>query len=255
MPENKQSLIFAKQKRSNAILNVARNKIKAQKREITGRKVKQLRNQGLIPANVYGKKTKSLAVSLNKDEFEKIYKTAGETEVVELLVEGEKETRPILIQNLQVDPVTEMPLHVDLRQIILTEKVTAKIPVEIVGEAPAAQQKLGILIQTVSEIEIEALPMDLPVKFLVDVSKLANVGDEVKVKDISTDRSKVELKVEDDLVVTKIEPLAAEEVAPPPPAEEVPVEGEAPEAKAEEKPVGEESTKKEELETKEEKSE
>lgn len=211
-------------------------KLKALKREISGRKVKQLRNKGLIPANVYGKKVKSQAVSLDKEEFEKVYKKAGETEVVGLLVEGEKEERPILIQNLQVHPVTDDPLHVDLRQIILTEKITAQIPVEISGEAPAAQQKLGILIQTVSEIEVEALPMELPEKFVIDVSRLAKVDDEVKVKDLVIDRSKVKLAVEDDLVVAKIEPLAAEEVAPPP-AEEVAIEGEATTSKTEEKPA------------------
>ena len=229
-------------------------KLKALKREIRGRKVKQLRSKGLIPANVYGKKVKSQAVSLDKEEFEKVYKKAGETEVVGLLVEGEKEERPILIQNLQVHPVTDEPLHVDLRQIILTEKITAQIPVEISGEAPAAQQKLGILIQTVSEIEVEALPMELPEKFVIDVSGLAKVDDEVKVKDMVIDRSKVKLAVEDDLVVAKIEPLAAEEVAPPP-AEETPVEGETPETIGGEKPAEEESVKKEEASIKEEKSE
>jgi large subunit ribosomal protein L25 len=208
-------------------------KLKALKREISGRKVKQLRNKGLIPANVYGKKIKSQSLSLDKEEFEKVYKRAGETEVVGLVIEGEKEERPILIQNLQVHPVTDEPLHVDLRQIILTEKITAQIPVEITGEAPAAQQKLGILIQTVSEIEVEALPMELPEKFVVDVSGLAKVEDEVKVKDLVIDRSKVKLSVEDDLVVAKIEPLAAEEVAPPP-AEEAAVEGEAAPGKSEE---------------------
>lgn len=212
-------------------------KLKAQKRDLTGRKVKKLRVEGVIPANVYGKKVKSQSISLNKDEFGKVYGEAGETGVVKLLIEGEKEERPILIQNLQVHPVIDDPLHVDLRQIILTEKITAQIPVEISGEAPAAQQKLGILIQTVSEIEVEALPMELPEKFVIDVSGLAKVDDEVKVKDLVIDRSKVKLAVEDDLVVAKIEPLAAEEVAPPPPAEEVPVEGETPAVESEGKPA------------------
>lgn len=212
-------------------------KIKVFKREIVGRKVKKLRKEGLIPANVYGKKTKSTAVSLKKEEFEKVYREVGETGVVKLLIEGEKEERPILIQNLQVDPVTNEPLHVDLRQIILTEKVTAQIPIELTGEAPAAQQKVGILIQTVSEVEVEALPMDLPEKFMVDVSNLASVGDEVKAKEMVIDKTKVTLNVEDELVVAKIEPLAAEEVAPPPPtAGEVPIEGEVPSAEEEKKP-------------------
>ena len=214
-------------------------KLKALKREISGRKVKQLRNNGLIPANVFGKKIKSQALSLEKEEFEKVYKKAGETEVVGLMIEGEKEERPILIQNLQAHPVTDEPLHVDLRQIILTEKITAQIPVEITGEAPAAQQKLGILIQTISEIEVEALPMELPEKFVVDASGLTKVDDEVKVKDLVVDRNKVKLLVEEDLVVAKIEPLAAEEVAPPP-TEEAAAEGEVV-AKPEEGAEGTES--------------
>lgn len=200
-------------------------KLNAKKREIIGRKVKKLRSEGLVPANVYGKKIKSQAVVLKKEDFEKTYSLAGETGVVKLTIEGEKEERPILIQNVQFHPVTEQALHVDLRQIILTEKVIAKIPVELQGESPAVEQKLGILIQPVSEIEVEALPMDLPERFLVDVSKLINVGDEIKVADLVFDK-KVELKVEKDLVIAKIDPLAAEEVAPAP--VEAPVEGETP---------------------------
>ena len=195
---------------------MARLKLTAQKREITGKKVKKLRKQGIIPANVFGKNIKSTVVSLKSNEFLKIYQQTGETEIVDLQIEGEKETRPILIQNLQKNPVTGEPLHVDLRQIILTEKLTAKIPVEIVGESPAVQQKIGILIQPISEIEIEALPTDLPDKFTVDVSTLANVEDEIKIKDLQIPRNKIEIKMDEELVVAKINPLAAEEVAPAP---------------------------------------
>lgn len=195
---------------------MTRLKLTAQKREITGKKVKKLRKQGIIPANVFGKNIKSTAVSLKNDEFLKIYQQTGETEIVDLQIEGEKETRPILIQNLQKDPVTGDPIHVDLRQIILTEKLTAKIPVEIVGESPAVQQKIGILIQPITEIEIEALPTDLPDKFTVDVSTLANVEDEIKIKDLQIPKDKLEIKMDEELVVAKINPLAAEEVAPAP---------------------------------------
>lgn len=207
-------------------------KLNARKREVFGKKVKLLRKEGLIPSNVYGKKTESIALVLDHDEFEKVFKEAGETSVVRLLIEKDKEDRPILIQNIQRSPLTEEPLHVDLRQIVLTEKVSAEIPVETVGESSAVEQKLGILIQTVSEIEVEALPMDLPEKFIIDVSKLENVGDEITVNDLSYEKGKVEIQVEEDLVLAKIEPLAQEEVAPPPAeeaeGEEVPEEGETP---------------------------
>jgi len=214
-------------------------KLTAQKRTLVGKKVKKLRKEGLIPANIFGKKIKSQSLSLDKKEFEKVFEEVGETRIVNLEVGGEKEGRPVMIQNLQRNPVTEEILHADLRQVILTEKVTAGIPVEMTGEAPAAEQKLGILIQNISEIEVEALPLDLPEKFAVDVSGLANVGDEILVKSIKIDKSKVELKIDENQVVVKIEPLAKEEVAPPP-AEEVvgeeAGEGAPAETEGEEKP-------------------
>lgn len=201
-----------------------------QKRQIVGKKVKNLRKERLIPANLYGKKIKSQALSLKKEEFEKVFLSVRETGIVNLLVEGEKEAFSVMVSHLQKHPVSGEILHVDLRQVILTEKIMAMIPVEMIGEAPATTQKIGILIQNVSEIEVEALPLDLPEKFIVDVTKLANVGDQILVKEIKVDRSKVELKVEDDLVVAKIEPLAKEEVAPPP--TEAPAEGETVPAEA-----------------------
>lgn len=218
---------------------MAKITLHAKKREITGRKIKKLRKEGILPANVYGKNIKSQALSLKLDEFKKVYEQAGETEIVNLLVEGEKESRPILIQNLQTDPLTDEPLHVDLRQIILTEKITAKIPVELVGESPAVQQKLGILIQPVSEIEIEALPTDLPEKFSVDVSGLANVGDEIKIKDLPLPKKEIEIKMDSDLVIAKINPLAEEEVTPPP--SEAVAEGVSAEEAAPEQPSPEEA--------------
>ncbi len=217
-------------------------KLPAKKRDLLGKKVKNLRAEGLVPANVYGKKIQSQAVSVKKDELKNVYSQAGQTGVIQLMIEGEKETRPILIQNLHRDPVTDEILHVDLRQIILTEKVTADIPIEVINESPAVQQKLGILIQTLSEIQVEALPMDLPEKFLADVSGLLKVGDQITIKNLSVDRKKIELKTEDNLVVVKIEPLAAEEVVPPVAGEavegEAPVEGEVP-VEGEEKPAEE----------------
>lgn len=195
-------------------------KLKAQKREITGRKVKNLRKEGLIPANVFGKKTKSVSISLKKEDFESVFSQAGETGIMKLTLGGEKEERPVLVQNVQKQPVTGEILHVDLHQIVLTEKVTASIPVELSGEAPAAEQKLGILIQNVSEIEVEALPTDLPERFVVDVSKLENVGDEVTLKGISFDRNKVKPLTDENLVLAQIEPLAEEEEKVVPPVEE-----------------------------------
>jgi len=204
-----------------------KNELNAEKREVVGRRVKNLRKDGKIPANIYGKKVKSLAVSLEEKEFRKIYEQVGETGIVNLIVRGEEEGRPVLIKNIQLDPVTDRPVHIDLRQIILTEKISAMIPVELKGEPLAVSEKVGILFQVLSEIEIESLPADLPEKFVVDVSILKAVGDQVLVKDLSLEeKGRIVVKTDVDQVVAKIEPLAEEEIVPVP-SEEAAVEGEA----------------------------
>ena len=123
------------------------SKLKVNQRKVIGRKVKNLRKDDILPANVYGKKVKSLPIQVAEKDFLSVYSEARETSIIDLTVEGEKKARPVLVANLQLDHVTDRPLHVDFRQVILTEKTTATIPVELTGEAPAVGQKLGILIQ------------------------------------------------------------------------------------------------------------
>lgn len=203
----------------------------AQKRTVFGRKVKKLRHEGILPANVFGKKIKSEAVQVSLKDFEKVYKEAGETGLLNLVIEDgkKKDERAVLVSNLQLNAVSDSPVHVDFRQVDLKEKVTAKVPVELAGEAPAEKSAVGTAVLYISEIEVEALPGDLPDKFVVDVSNLSEVDQAIYVKDLSTDRAKVTLNVDAETIVVKVEPPQKEEVvAPPAPAEgEVPVEGEA----------------------------
>jgi large subunit ribosomal protein L25 len=215
---------------------MAKTILKAEKRKIEGRKVKNLRKEGILPGNVYGKKIKSQAVQVSLKDFEKIYKELGETGLLMLSI-GEEE-KPVLIHNLQLNPVSDTPIHVDFLQVDLKEKVEADIPVELTGESPAEKQAIGTVVQYVNEIKVEALPTDLPEKFEVDVSSLSEVDQALTVKDLSYDKSKVEIKAMPDEIVVKVEPPQKEEVveAPPTPVEgEVPPEGAA-EVPAEEQP-------------------
>lgn len=207
--------------------------LNAQARTVVGRKVKKLRGEGVIPANVFGKGIKSESVQVVAKEFEKVYDEVGETGLVELKV-GAK-THPVLVANLQLNPVSDTPVHVDFRQVDLKEKVTAKVPVEMTGEAPAEKSGVGTAVLYINEIEVEALPTDLPEKFVVDVGNLADVDQAVLVKDLPVDRAKVTLKAEEESIVVKVEPPQKEEVvAPPVPVEgEVPAEGEAAPAEGE----------------------
>jgi len=224
-------------------------KLEAQKRKILGRKVKKLRAEGVLPANIYGKKVKSAAIQVDLKEFEKIYREAGETGIINLKVKGEQKSRPVLVHNLQLDPVTDLPLHADFRQIKLKEKTTVEVPVELVGEALAEKEGVGILVTLLNSLEVEAFPSDLPEKLEVDVSKLEKVDDVVRIKDIKIDEKKIKIKAGENEIVAKIEPRAKEEEVAPPPAEEKPVDEEAPkevspeEAKPEGKKVPSEKKK------------
>jgi len=220
--------------------------IKATKRKELGRKVKKLRSVGLLPGNIYGKKVKSESVTVDLKEFRNLLKEAGETNIVSVVVEGKK--RPTLIHNVQVDPVTDDLLHVDFFQVDLKQKVTAQIPIELIGDSPAEKQGIGTVVRYSDEVEVEALPAQLPESFEVDVSKLVNVDDQLQVKDISIDKTKVEMKEEGEKVVAKVEPLREEEEIAPPAEEEVGEEAEG-EGK-EEGEEGEEKTEENEEEKK-----
>ena len=159
-----------------------KHSLSAQKRDLTGRKVKTLRVQGQIPATVYGNKIKSISISVPTEAFTNVFQAAGETGLIELSIDGD--IRPVLIHTVQKNPVKRNILHVEFYQVDLKQKVKTNVPLEITGEAPAATTKTGVLLTLVDEIEVEALPMDLPEKILVDVSVLAEVGQEIKVQDI-----------------------------------------------------------------------
>jgi large subunit ribosomal protein L25 len=214
--------------------------LKAEKRSVTGRKVKKLRREGMLPANLFGKKIKSESIQLPVNEFMAAYKEAGETGLIELTLGGTK--RPVLVSNLQVDPVTDIAIHADLLQVDLKEKVTAEVPVELVGESPAEKQGLGTVVQYVDEIEVEALPGDLPDKFEVDLSNLTEVDQNIFVKDLVSDSKKVEIKADLDQIVVKVEPQKVEEEVVTPPAEG---EGTAEEGEAVPAEAGEELQKEE----------
>lgn len=151
-------------------------------REISGKKVKKLRAGGAIPATVYGKDVKSQSVVVDQKEFGKVYATAGETGLVDLKLE--KITLPTLIADVQLHPVSHQILHVQFHAVKLTEKIKAHVPLELIGESSKVASGEGLLLQTLKEIEVESLPADLPEKISVDVSILAEIGQQIMVGDL-----------------------------------------------------------------------
>ncbi len=218
--------------------------LKAEKRTIVGRKISNLRKQGILPANVYGKGISSESIQITLSEFKKVYKEVGETGLVELDLGNEK--KPVLVNNIQQNPVTGEPIHVDFFQVNLKEKVSAQVPVELTGESPAEKQAIGTAVQYVKEVEVEALPADLPENFVVDISELSEVDQAIYVKDLKYDKEKIEIKSDVEQIVVKVEPPQKEEELPAPVVEGETGEGAtetSPEGEAQETPAASEENK------------
>lgn len=207
-----------------------------------GKAVKTLRKQGLIPAVLYGRGVPNKSLTVDAKEFKKLFKEAGENTVVNLALEDGKK-HPTLIHEVQRDFISNEVQHVDFHEVRMDEKIKAPIPIVFTGESPAIKSLGGILNRSMDEIEVEALPGDLPQAFTVDLSALAELNQSIYVKDIVAPRA-VKIMVDPETVIATVtEPVKEEEiVAPPEPADVSAVKVESEEKKegrAKEKTAGE----------------
>jgi len=187
--------------------------LKVEKREVFGRKVKNLRKQGTLPANIYGKKIKSLAVQLPKEDFLDVFEEGGEAELLYLRVKGEKEKRPVLVSNVQIHPVSGEVLHVDFQQVDLSQETTVEVPLKFVGESPAVKEGKGMLLELVNEIQLTCLPTNIPREIEVDISVLKEADQQLMVKDLKLPKN-VKTEIDPEEAICKIEPpkATAEEI-------------------------------------------
>lgn len=186
-----------------------KHQLNAQARTLLGRKVKQLRNQGLLPATIYGKGFDSISIQMNLIEAEKIFSEAGESGLVELIVD-EKEKLPILFRNPQYHPIEGNLIHIDCYKVNLKEKISAMVPIEFVGESQAVKNG-NTLVTVTDEVEVEALPADLPESIEVDLTVLENIESVITVADLKIDKSKVEILTDAEQLIAKVEEPRAEE--------------------------------------------
>jgi large subunit ribosomal protein L25 len=167
----------------------------------TSKNPNTLRNEGVIPAVVYGRSQEATPIAIDRKTFEKLFHEAGESTVITLTgLDGAKQA---LIQDVSVHPVTGTPLHADFYAIEKGQKVTVSIPLEFEGVSPAVKDLGGILTKVMHEIEIEVDATELPQHIVVDVSKLATLEDQIKVADLKFPPS-AEVSVEGDEVVAMI---------------------------------------------------
>ena len=196
------------------------NILTAIKRSKTER-LASIRSNGMIPAVVYGARVENTMISVQSIDFEKILKVAGESSTIVLELKSDELKKEalkkfdVLIHNIQVDPVKGFPIHIDFLAIDMNKPVEVTIPIEYIGVAPAEKNSLGVLIKVMHEIEIEALPKDLPHNVIVDVSILNNLDDQIHIKDITLPKGvKMITDLEEVIALIAAIKEEVEEVAP-----------------------------------------
>lgn len=210
---------------------MARKELLVEPRRVTGKKVKQLRRAGVLPANVYGHGVPSLALQLGAEELERTLHATAANEVIDLKVAGERAARPVVIHHVQRHPLTSKPLHADFYQVSLREKMRADVPLVFVGHSEAVSTYNGILVTGIEALHVEALPLDIPSHIDVDITPLRELDSAIHVRDLTVP-PRVTVLNDPDVVVVKVAPprLAAEEAAAAVPAEEEAAAAEGPAA-------------------------
>ena len=150
-------------------------------------KLGAVRSNGMIPAVVYGARVENTSISVPSVAFEKVLKVAGESSTIVLEIEGDGKTQKVdvLIHDLQVDPVKGFPIHVDFLAVDMNKTIQVTVPLEFTGTAQAEKDSLGVLVKVLHEVEIEALPKDLPHAITVDVTSLSSLGSQIHVKELT----------------------------------------------------------------------
>lgn len=177
--------------------------IKAAARTIVGKKVAQLRRQGRLPANVYGRGISSQAVDIDAREFGRTIKQAGLRAMIQLDVEGEKAPRYVILRGIERKGGTGDPIHIDFFQVDPDQPITANVPLRLIGEAPAVRDLAGTLLTSIDVVSVRCKPLDIPDTIEVDLSSLKSFDVSLKVGDIKP-ASGVEILTDPAIVVATV---------------------------------------------------
>ncbi len=176
-----------------------------EKREEEGTKACQiLREQGKMPAVVYGSGKEAEPITVNTKEFEKIWENVGESTLVTL--EGLKDDKTVLIQDVSLEPLFETPLHADFYAVRTDQTVNVEVPLVFTGTAPAEKELGGTFIKVMHALSIDALPKDLPSEIEIDISSLITFSDQINVKDVTLP-SGVKASVDDSEVIALVQEI------------------------------------------------
>jgi large subunit ribosomal protein L25 len=181
----------------------------ARSRSVTGKRVKLLRREGLVPLVVYGSHTTSVNLQVEEFDLHRAVSQAG-GQLIELHVAGEDDPRMVLARELQWDAITGRLLHVDLYEVDMTQKVRVEVQLELVGEPKLVASGQATVLQTLNAVEIECLPGDIVQTIEVDLTHLVDMDDGVFVRDLAVPQT-VEILTSGEEMVAKLNPILEEE--------------------------------------------
>ncbi len=182
--------------------------LRAETRHILGKKTKRLREGGLIPATLYGPRTDPLSLQLVERDLHLVLQKAGTNRLITLWVDDADKPRMTLAREIQRDVITQSLVHVDFYEVVMTEKITAEIPLSLVGEAPAVAEKTGLLVRGLDSVHVQCLPTDLVEYVEVDVSVLKEPDQVILVKDLVVSGAIEVLTSPEEVVVQVLRPRA-----------------------------------------------
>jgi large subunit ribosomal protein L25 len=183
--------------------------LKAETRDMLGKKVRRLRAAGKLPATVYGHDVKPESIQVDARDMREVLRTAGRTQLIDLLIDTQK-ARPVFVKQTSVDAKRNALLHVEFYQANLKEKMSASVPIQFTGDSQAVKDG-GILLTLLDHVEVECLPEDVPAAIEVDLSALQDINSAVHVQDLTAPQG-VALLTPGDEIVVKVNPPIVEEV-------------------------------------------
>lgn len=184
-------------------------KLNATKREIIGKGVSGLREEGLIPGVIYGKGKKNINLTVGKIEFNKVFSKAGENSLIDLEIEGSGKHN-VLAKEVQLNPVSDEPIHIDFYEVKMDEEIETEVPLVFINESPAVKDLEGTLITNKTHIDVKCLPANIPHELQVDISTLVTFDDTILAKDLKIP-SNVELLTDPEETIALVNPPRSEE--------------------------------------------
>jgi large subunit ribosomal protein L25 len=180
-------------------------------RELTRKKVKQLRREGIVPVHVYGHGVESLALQVEAGALLRVLSISGRNVPITVDIDGRDGESICFVREAQRHPVTEELLHVDFLRVDVTRRVRAEVPIILDGLPPAVENLGGILLQPFATLEVEALPMDMPAAFHVDVAVLEDFAMSIRIGDIAVASNVTIIRDPEEMVARVVPPRIEEE--------------------------------------------